>query len=239
MNYLSLFSGIGGGDLAYQHLLGWRCLGYVEWEIHCQRILAQRIKEGYLDEAPVFGDIRAFNREGFAVGYTGLVDCITGGFPCQPFSVAGKRKGGNDERNMWPATIDCVRRIRPRCCFFENVPNLLRSGYFGTILKDLAESGYDCRWRILSAAEVGAPHKRDRLWLVAHTHGTDVQAGHESAEPAQERRRRSRIGYQKTEGGKLNPRFVEWLMDMPDGWTSLEDLATPKFRQWQQQHGIS
>ena len=78
-----------------------------------------------------------------------------------------KRK--QDERNLWPATIRTIRTIRPRYALLENVHGLLSSGYFGTILGDLAESGYDTRWRILSAAELGAPHRRDRLWIVAHT----------------------------------------------------------------------
>jgi len=168
MRYLSLFTGAGGGDLAFQHLLGWECMGYVEWDSYCQRVIAQRQTDGVFDCAPIYGDVRAFARDGYAAAYTGMVDVVTGGFPCQPFSVAGKRAGADDERNMWPATIECIRTIRPQFAFLENVPGLLSSGYFGTILGDLAESGYDARWRVLSAAEVGAPHKRDRLWVVAY-----------------------------------------------------------------------
>ena len=168
MRYLSLFTGAGGGDLAFQHLLGWECMGYVEWDSYCQRVIAQRQTDGVFDCAPIYGDVRAFARDGYAAAYTGMVDVVTGGFPCQPFSVAGKRAGADDERNMWPATIECIRTIRPQFAFLENVPGLLSSGYFEIILGDLAESGYDVRWRVLSAAEVGAPHKRDRLWIVAH-----------------------------------------------------------------------
>jgi DNA (cytosine-5)-methyltransferase 1 len=168
MDYLSLFSGAMGGDLGMQHLLGWRCLGYVEIDEYCQKLIRQRQEDGFIDRAPIFGDIREFISEGFAESYQGLVDCITGGFPCQPFSVAGKQLGEQDERNMWPATIDCIRIIRPRFAYLENVPGLLASGYFGTITADLVESGYGIRWRILSAAEVGAPHKRDRLWIMAY-----------------------------------------------------------------------
>ena len=171
MRYLSLFTGAGGGDLAFQHLLGWECMGYVEWDSYCQRVIAQRQTDGVFDCAPIYGDVRAFARDGYAAAYTGMVDVVTGGFPCQPFSVAGKRAGADDERNMWPATIECIRTIRPQFAFLENVPGLLSSGYFEIILGDLAESGYDVRWRVLSAAEVGAPHKRDRLWIVAHATG--------------------------------------------------------------------
>lgn len=104
-----------------------------------------------------------------------MVDVITAGFPCEPFSVAGKRRGADDERNMWPATIECIRVVRPRFALMENVPGLVANGYFDTVIADLVESGYDARWRILSAAEVGAPHKRDRLWILAHASGERLE----------------------------------------------------------------
>ncbi len=170
MKELSLFTGAGGGVLGTK-LLGWTTIGYVEYEPYCQQIIRQRIEDGILDAAPIFGDIRAFVQDGHAGAYQGMVDVVTAGFPCQPFSVAGKRQGADDERNMWPATLAVIREVRPRYCMLENVPGLVVSGYFGTILGGLAESGYDCRWRILSAAEMGAPHKRDRLWIVAYPKG--------------------------------------------------------------------
>ena len=176
MKELSLFSGAGGGLLG-SLLLGWETVGYVEFNDYCQRVIRARIDDGILHNAPIFGDIRTFLSEGYAAAYTGLVDVVSGGFPCQPFSVAGKRAGADDPRNMWPATLGVIRTVRPRYCFLENVPGLINSGYFDTILGDLAESGYDARWRVLSAAELGAPHRRDRLWIVAHTHSTDKIRG--------------------------------------------------------------
>lgn len=170
MTELSLFTGAGGGLLGTK-LLNWRTLGYVEYEDYCQRVIAQRIEDGLLDDAPMFGDIRAFISEGYAESYQGMVDVVTAGFPCQPFSVAGKRAGADDPRNMWPATLEVICKVRPRFCLLENVSALLVSGYFGTVLGGLAEGGYDCRWRILSAAEMGGAHRRDRLWIVAHTRG--------------------------------------------------------------------
>lgn len=168
MRELSLFSGAGGGLLGSK-LLGWKCYGYVEFNDYCQRVIRQRIDDGILDNAPIFGDIRTFISDGYARRYRGMVDVVTAGFPCQPFSTAGKQLGADDPRNMWPSTIECIRQIRPRYAFLENVPALLSSGYFGTILADLAESGYDCRWRVLSSAELGASHRRDRVWIVAHS----------------------------------------------------------------------
>jgi DNA (cytosine-5)-methyltransferase 1 len=165
---LSLFSGIGGGLLGSK-LLGWRTIGYVEWDKYCQQVLEARIRDGYLDEAPIFGDIREFNEGGYAEAYAGHVDVISAGFPCQPFSVAGKQGGTADPRNKWPDTIRTIRLVRPRYVFLENVPGLLsgNTGYFGQILGDLSESGYTVRWDCIPASFVGAPHKRNRLWIVA------------------------------------------------------------------------
>ncbi len=170
MRELSLFSGAGGGLLATKHLLGWECKGYVEYDEYCQKILRQRIKDGLLDAAPIFGDIKQFLKEGYAKAYKGMVDIITGGFPCQPFSVAGKQQGEGDERNMWPQTRDTIGIVRPKYVFLENVPGLLSHAYAWRILSDITEMGYDCRWGIVGADDAGAPHRRKRWWCVAYAH---------------------------------------------------------------------
>jgi len=187
--HLSLFSGIGGGDIAIKYLIGgYRTVAYVEFEKYCQDVLCQRIEDGLFDEAEIFGDIRAFNRE-YASAYTGMVDLITGGFPCQPFSVAGKQQGEDDARNMWPATLECITIVKPRYAFLENVPGLLSAKvtrqvesefgdmgeltdvsvpYIGTILGQLSEAGYDSKWAVIGADDVGARHRRKRLWILAY-----------------------------------------------------------------------
>jgi DNA (cytosine-5)-methyltransferase 1 len=166
LNELSLFTGAGGGVLGTK-LLGWKSVGYVEWDKYCQQVLSQRIQDGFLDEAPIFGDIDHFIESGAAKKYQGYVDVVTAGFPCQPFSVAGNKKGKDDERNKWPQTIQCIRDVRPRYALLENVPGLLNSGYFGEILSSLAKAGFDARWTVLGADDVGAPHRRKRLWIMA------------------------------------------------------------------------
>ena len=173
MKELSLFTGAGGGVLGTK-LLGWEAIGYVEYNEYCQRIIKQRIEDGCLEDAPIFSDVNAFISEGYADAYKGMVGVISAGFPCQPFSVAGKKAAKDDPRNCWPQTLDIIRRVRPRYCLLENVGGLLsrKHRYFETILKDLAESGYDAWWKVISAAEVGAPHKRDRLWIVAYPDST-------------------------------------------------------------------
>ena len=173
MNELSLFTGAGGGVLGTKLLNNWRSVGYVEWDKYCQKIISQRIEDGFLDEAPIFGDIDHFIESGAAKKYAGYVDVVTAGFPCQPFSVAGNKKGKDDERNKWPQTLQCIRDIRPRYALLENVPGLLSSGYFGEILSSLAQAGYDARWCVLGADDVGAPHRRKRLWIKATSQDTE------------------------------------------------------------------
>lgn len=177
MYAISLFTGAGGGDLPAVHYHGWRPVLYCEIDKYCQRIIQQRIADGYLPDAPIFADIRKLGRRELEP-YRRLAQrtpvIVTGGFPCQSFSAAGKRKSNADERNMWPDTIRIVREVRPQFVYLENVRGLLSAmdkttdepvSYFGTILRDFAEAGYDVRWQVLSAAEVGAPHKRSRLWV--------------------------------------------------------------------------
>lgn len=167
LTYLSLFSGGMGGDLAMQHLLGMRCLGYVEIEEYCQKLIRQRQEDGLIDRAPIFTDIRAFVSDGYAASYTGMVDLITGGFPCQDISCAGKGAGITGERSgLWSVMADTIRIIRPRFAFVENSPMLTVRG-LGTVLGDLAEMGMDARWCVLGAGHIGAWHLRERLWLVA------------------------------------------------------------------------
>lgn len=160
---LALFAGAGGGILGTR-LLGFRVVCAVEINPYYREVLLRRQEEGILSPFPIWDDVRTFDgRE-----WRGTVDVITGGFPCQGYSVAGKQLGEHDERNLWSDTIRIIREVRPRWVLLENVPNLLTFGYFGTILSDLSESGYDARWKVISAAEVGAPHLRNRVWIVAN-----------------------------------------------------------------------
>jgi DNA (cytosine-5)-methyltransferase 1 len=171
MNELALFAGAGGGLLG-SLLLGWRTVGAVEIADYPRKVLLQRQRDGFLPWFPIWDDIRTFNGR----PWRGCVDIITGGFPCQSFSVSGKRRGESDERNLWPETIRTICEVRPEWVLLENVPNLLTFQYFGTILSDLAQEGYDARWAVISAASQGAPHKRERLWIVAHgNQGDSIQ----------------------------------------------------------------
>ena len=205
MRELSLFSGAGGGLLGTK-LLGWKHCGYVEYNDYCQRVIRQRILDGILENAPIFGDIRAFIDEGYAASYQGMVDVVTAGFPCQPFSVAGKQQGEDDERNMWPQTLAVLRAVRPRFALLENVAGLLAHEYARRIFGDLAESGFDARWRVLSAAEVGAPHKRDRVWILADSQSKFGNVSEFHGEHSQ-----SEVSESGNNGGKISDSSGERL----------------------------
>src|SRR3990167_9439770 len=116
---LDLFAGVGGG-LLFGTILGWESVCAVEIDDYYQQVLSQRQKDGALPWFPIWDNIRDFD----GTPWRGLVDVVTGGFPCQPYSCAGKRKGEMDERNLWPDTIRVIREVRPRYCLLENVPGL-------------------------------------------------------------------------------------------------------------------
>ena len=168
LSELSLFSGYGGFSLGLRLAgLNIRTVAYVEWAKYPQEIIKARIKDGYLDDAPIFSDISTFRGEQFR----GLADLVSGGFPCQPHSGAGLQRGANDERNLWPDTLRIIREVGPRYVLLENVPGLIQSGkgrqaYGGTVLGQLAQAGYVCRWATVGADDVGAPHRRKRWWCI-------------------------------------------------------------------------
>ena len=168
MRSLHLFAGAGGGLLA-DLILGHEPVCAVEWDPYCCEVLRERSTEGWFPGLHVFeGDVRVFN----ASDWKGRVDCIHAGFPCQPHSVAGKRKGHADDRNLWPEVVRVVGEIRPPLVFLENVPGIISNGFIGFVLNDLADLGYDAVWTCLGADQVGSPHRRERWWLLAYSDST-------------------------------------------------------------------
>ncbi|PCB15169.1 DNA cytosine methyltransferase [Pseudomonas aeruginosa] len=164
MNELALFAGAGGGILGGQ-LLGWRTVCAVEFEPYAASVLVARQNDGILPPFPVWDDVRTFDGR----PWRGLVDVVSGGFPCQDISAAGNGAGIDGERSgLWREMARIVGEVRPRFVFVENSPLLVRRG-LAVVLGDLTELGYDARWCVMGAADVGAPHQRDRIWIVAHT----------------------------------------------------------------------
>ncbi len=160
---LSLFSGIGGIDKAVQQWM--RTIAYCEIDPYCQGILLSRMADGQLDNAPIWNDVKTLDGKELC----GLVDIIVGGFPCQDISVAGLGKGLAGERSgLFYQIVRLCREIKPRFIFLENVPAITSRG--GTeVVREIAAMGYDCRWCIISAASVGALHKRERWFLLAYS----------------------------------------------------------------------
>jgi len=166
MNELALFAGAGGGILG-GHLLGWRTICAVEWEPYAACVLAARQNDGILPPFPIWDDVQTFDGK----PWSGRVDVISGGFPCQDISAAGKGAGIDGERSgMWSHMARIVGEVRPRYVYVENSPMLTSRGLH-RVLGDLAEMGFDARWGVVSASDVGAPHQRDRIWIVAYSNG--------------------------------------------------------------------
>ena len=164
VNELALFAGAGGGILA-GHLLGWRTVCAVEWEPYAACVLAARQNDGILPPFPIWDDIQTFDGR----PWRGIVDVVSGGFPCQDISAAGKGAGIEGERSgLWREMARVVGEVRPRYVFVENSPMLTARGG-ARVIADLTEIGYDAQWDVMGAADVGAPHQRDRIWIVAHT----------------------------------------------------------------------
>jgi len=153
----SLFSGIGGFDLGLE-----RAGMKVIWQSEIDPFACKVLKKHWPD-VPNLGDINK-------IDWTNIErpDVICGGYPCQPFSQAGKRGGATDPRHLWPAMFNAICNLRPRYALMENVRGHLSMG-FGDVLGDLASIGFDAEWQVIPAAAVGAPHKRDRVFIVANT----------------------------------------------------------------------
>lgn len=153
----SLCTGYGGLDLAVEEHFGAETIWCAEYDKFASKIIEERFPG-----IPNYGDIKKINWQELPP-----VDIITAGYPCQPFSTAGKRKGEDDPRHLFPNILEAVRNLRPRYAIFENVRGHLTLG-FDSVLRDLASIGYDAEWSIVRASEAGAPHQRARLFIVAY-----------------------------------------------------------------------
>jgi DNA (cytosine-5)-methyltransferase 1 len=161
LNELALFAGAGGGILGGK-LLGWRTVCAVEWEPYPASVLCARQNDRFLAPFPIWDDVQTFDGK----PWRGIVDVVSGGFPCQDISAAGKGAGIDGERSgTWREMARIICEVRPRFAFVENSPMLTSRG-LGTVLGDLASMGFNARWGVLGAADVGANHQRDRIWIV-------------------------------------------------------------------------
>ena len=163
LNECALFAGAGGGILGGQ-LLGWRTRVAVELDPYARRVLLARQRDGILPRFPIWDDVRTFDGK----PWRGSIDVISGGFPCQDISAAGRGEGITGKRSgLWSEMARIVGEVVPRFVFVENSPMLTSRG-LGVVLGDLAALGYDARWGVLGAHHARAPHKRDRIWILAY-----------------------------------------------------------------------
>jgi DNA (cytosine-5)-methyltransferase 1 len=166
VRHLDLFSGIGGFALACRMVGGIETVAFCEREPYCQKVLAK-----HWPTVPICNDIHDLKGTEY-----GTVELITGGFPCQPFSIAGKRSGKEDDRFLWPQYLRIIETTRPRWVLGENVAGIVGME-LDQVLSDLDGAGYSARAHIIPAVGVDAPHRRDRVWIVAHSKCDGQQDG--------------------------------------------------------------
>ncbi len=193
LNELALFAGAGGGIMAGE-ILGWKCVCAVEYDEYAASVLCARQNDGLLPAFPIWDDVSTFDGR----PWRGIVDVVSGGFPCQDISAAGKGCGIEGERSgLWVEMARIIDEVRPNFAFVENSPMLTSRG-LGRVLGDLAEMGFDARWGVLGAAHLRGPHLRERIWIVANATG----------------RRLERRAYEES---RLAQKLVEpaWLREAP------------------------
>ena len=189
MNELHLFAGAGGGILGGM-LLGHTTVCAVELEPYCRKVLLQRQRDGILPKFPIWDDVCTFDGK----PWRGKVDVVCGGFPCQDISSAGKGAGITGERSgLWGEMARIIGEIRPKYAFVENSPMLTLRG-LDRVLGDLSEMGYDARWGVVGAYHVGAPHRRERIWIMAYSTQLFSNGGNDNSRVGLERETQSKLG---------------------------------------------
>jgi len=169
---LALCAGIGGIELGIKLVYPrYRTVCYVEREAFCAAHLVRRMEEGFLDSAPIWSDLRTFDGR----AWRGKVDIVTGGYPCQPFSVAGNRRGAADPRHLWPEVFRVLIETEAPFLFCENVRGHVRKG-LRDVIQGLSGIGFNAEWDVFSAEEEGAPHRRERLFFLAYASGVQLRS---------------------------------------------------------------
>ena len=225
LTHLSLFSGIGGLDLAAEWA-GFQTVGQCEFAEFPTKVL-----EKHWPDVPRWRDVRTLTVESFRER-TGLetVDCISGGFPCQPHSVAGKRKASGDERDLWPEMRRVIGEIKPRWVVAENVRGLLSSEdgrFFRGILRDFADMGFDVGWCTYRASDVGAVHARERIAVIAHSDSERLRRMGEKVEDRYKTKRLENMEKQAY-GQTYQSFYVPWPVAKPERGDIRNDNGFPE-----------
>lgn len=200
LNELALFAGAGGGLLG-SRLLGWRTRCAVELDAYARSVLLARQKDGHLDRFPVWDDVCTFDGR----PWRGAIDVVSGGFPCQDISAAGKGAGlAGDRSGLFFQMLRIVEQVQPRFVFAENSPNLRTRGLV-TVVKELDRLGYDARWCVLGAWHVGAPHKRNRMWVLGYRSNANSTRTQVRREQGRSRRQDGKDAPRSGHDGKQKP----------------------------------
>jgi DNA (cytosine-5)-methyltransferase 1 len=219
MNELALFAGAGGGILG-GHLLGWRTVCAVEWEPYPASVLCARQNDGFLPPFPIWDDVQTFDGK----PWKGIVDVVSGGFPCQDISAAGKGAGIDGQRSgMWSHMARIIGEVDPTFAFIENSP-MLRTRGLSVVINDLNSLGFDAKWGCVSASAIGANHKRDRMWIVGKSKRKGLER--QRSQPRQQEVAQSRdsgsLAHTENKGDVWRDwqlGFVEQEHDSPGGQT--------------------
>ena len=213
LNELALFAGAGGGILGGK-LLGWRPVCAVEYNAYARSVLLARQDDGTFPTFPVWDDVRTFDGR----PWRGIVDVVSGGFPCQDISAAGRGDGLDGKRSgLWSEMARIIGEVRPRFAFVENSPKLTSRG-LGRVLGDLASMGFDAEWGVLGAHNAGAPHLRDRIWIVAHAMRDGLQRPQSKCQDARNKARDVQTHWEKRDvepnsfisGGQAQDAWRHW-----------------------------
>jgi len=199
LNGLALCAGVAGLERGIESIIpSARTVCYVEGETYPASVLASKMEAGSLSKAPIWSNVRTFDGK----PWRGKVSFLSGGFPCQPYSTAGKQLADKDPRDLWPDFARIIGEVRPHFIFLENVPNVVKWA-LPTVLKDLSKMGYDAAWCVVAASQVGAPHKRSRWFLFAHSNDSSkhVMRFHEPQSSPQEYERND---FSNTNGERRN-----------------------------------
>ena len=191
LSHLDLFSGIGGFSLGLESAGVAKTVAFCDFDDYCQQVLKKNFPT-----VPIYNDVKELNYERLKADGINTIDIITGGYPCQPFSVAGRKKGEQDSRHVWPEMFRLIQELRPTWVIGENVGGHIKLG-LDTVLENLESEGYSARTFSISASSIGANHKRERVWIMAHserlgrTEGTQESKEFEGKESSDQSDKRS------------------------------------------------
>ena len=193
LKHLDLFSGIGGFSLGLETTGGFETVAFCDYDSYCQKVLRK-----HWPWVTIYDDIKELNYEKLKSNGHNKIDIITGGYPCQPFSIAGRQQGEKDPRHVWPEMFRLIQELRPTWVIGENVSGHVKLG-LDTVLENLESEGYSARTFSISASSIGANHQRERLWIIAHSNNAGDRTSQSSIDRHGQKTDQRREGFTQFE----------------------------------------